>query len=192
MTEQDEAQWKRFGAWVRARRGEMKPDRWTQKRLADELTEIGQAVTREWIVQVEQGKRPSADLVRAIERLFGPAPDFTSTSRGGEDQGSLVAATLAQNELLSAQNAILSATLTGIKEAFDAQRQMFESVLSVVTRQQAEQGEQLREWRAEILASQDQKPEGKKARRPRNPAARPRPTTNSSGQRSGRVGGGIG
>lgn len=69
--------WKAFGAWVRKRLSEQTPDRWTQVRLRDELADIGIRVKREWVNQVINGKPPSDDLRRGIERLLGvfPEPD---------------------------------------------------------------------------------------------------------------------
>lgn len=57
-----------FGHWVRERR---KARGWTQERLADELTASGWAVSRNWIVQVEKGSKPSGDFVDAVENLLG-------------------------------------------------------------------------------------------------------------------------
>lgn len=67
--------WTLFGDWVRARLAEQKPDKWTQVRLRDELADIGIAVKREWVNQVINGKPPSDDLRKGIERLLGSFPE---------------------------------------------------------------------------------------------------------------------
>lgn len=63
-----------FGAWMRERRNAMKPERWTQERLAKEIAATGLAVTRNWIVQLEAGAHAGPELSAAIQRLLGPAP----------------------------------------------------------------------------------------------------------------------
>lgn len=67
--------WRAFGEWVRAQRKAQQPDAWTQERLANELVRVGARASRNWINQIEKGDKPSDDLRRAIERLFGQFPE---------------------------------------------------------------------------------------------------------------------
>lgn len=78
--DREAAYWRAFGEWMTARRAKMLPERWTQAKLATELGLIGTKVKREWIVQVEGGKKPSAELADAIQRLLGPAPEFDTSA----------------------------------------------------------------------------------------------------------------
>lgn len=75
---EDDRYWQQFGDWVRARREQQQPDRWTQEVLATELSRRGTKVTRNWINQIENGHRPGPELVRAIDALLGPIPDFAA------------------------------------------------------------------------------------------------------------------
>jgi hypothetical protein len=92
--------WATFGAWIRQRLAEMQPDRWTQLRLRDELADIGIAVKREWVNQVINGKQPSDDLRKGIERLLGPFPEPEPTHAIG--QPDLIAALRAQTAAITA------------------------------------------------------------------------------------------
>ena len=60
-----------FGEWVRERLAAMKPDRWTQQRLAEEVSQRGVQVTREWVNQVINGEHAGDDLRDAIEMVLG-------------------------------------------------------------------------------------------------------------------------
>lgn len=60
-----------FGLWLKSARTSMKPEKWTQQRVADELGRRGYHVERSWIVQVEGGAHPSEELRDALQALFG-------------------------------------------------------------------------------------------------------------------------
>lgn len=125
--ERESKRWRQFGAWMKSRRAAMKPDAWTQARLAAELTVIGHKVTREWIVQVEGGSPPSPELAAAIQRLLGPAP---APEDRPVDLDALVQAIANQTEAINrlvdrlgslASEAIRQGVSDALREAAEAQ-----------------------------------------------------------------------
>lgn len=103
--------WTLFGDWVRARLAEQKPDKWTQVRLRDELADIGIAVKREWVNQVINGKPPSDDLRKGIERLLGPFPE--PDAAGDPNASAYLARIDALVRTVELQNAMLVQVLSG-------------------------------------------------------------------------------
>lgn len=141
-----------FGSWLKRKR-EARYSRQLDA-LADIKRLTGVSIAPSEFAQWEAGSRvprPDNPKVQALYDFFGDPPTELSTS-GGEAEGSaLVAATLAQNELLREsngllreQNEVLRQALEGIRLAFVGQSDMFRQVLDSEPKQR-------KQWVADVV-----------------------------------------